>query len=136
MLNELIAWSLTSCEHTSSYMRHPCKGYGAGCLWLLLQKPTTVTSDMKFTEDMLGATSIYKFLICANMVGVCCVRIQANIVRVNIPLKEINRWTIMTNSDSMISTQVSMVITQLGLVENMLVILVYSCYTYMAWLHG
>ena len=51
MIDWLIGWSLTSCEHASSYMRCPCKGHGIGCLWLLLPKPTQeVTSDMKFTE--------------------------------------------------------------------------------------
>ena len=28
-------------QHTSGYVRHPFKGHGVGCLWLLVQKPNT-----------------------------------------------------------------------------------------------
>ncbi len=52
----LFGWSLTSPEHASGYMRHPCKGHGVGCLSLiLLSKPNTGGdySDMKFTDNFV-----------------------------------------------------------------------------------
>ncbi len=45
----LIDWlsrSLTSREHTSGYMRLPCKGHGEDCSWLFFPKPITQLSGL------------------------------------------------------------------------------------------
>ncbi len=49
----MIGYSLTSCQRASGYMRSPCQGHRAACLWFFLQKPKAA-SDKRYWLNETG----------------------------------------------------------------------------------